>query len=50
MLVLIFVAMAMAILLRCHKDAALEYKKIKRGTLLQQQLRITSEIGGGGRG
>jgi hypothetical protein len=35
--------MAMTILLRCHKDAALEYKKIKRGTLLQRQLRITSK-------
>jgi hypothetical protein len=35
--------MAMAIHLRCHKDAAMEYKKIERRTLLQQLLRITSE-------
>jgi hypothetical protein len=35
--------MAMTILLRHHKDAALEYKKIKRRTLLEQLLGITNE-------
>jgi hypothetical protein len=43
MFVLIFAATAMAILLRCRKDVALEYRTIKRVTLLQQQLHITSE-------